>query len=135
MSVTTLSERLELMRLGDEVEAVFLLPDRSLYRGIALLEGEVIKVGAAEHVVNPRQIWITLDKGRFEVTDECGVLNPKTIAVTFIRHSEVSQVKKISIPLPKPPAVKPVITPEAVKPVFRPIPRDPRTIGIKNELG
>jgi len=158
MGVTTLLERLELMRIGDEVNVVFLEPDRSLfYKDGVLLEGEVINRDNVKK--GARKLWVTLDGKRYGVTDENGILNPKTIGVTFIRHTETSQVKKIIMPVPTPPLNKPVPTPPLNKPVptpplnkpvptpplnkpvptpplnkpvFRPVPRDPRSF-VKNE--
>ena len=131
MGVTTLLERLELMRIGDEVNVVFLQPDRSLfYKDGVLLEGEVINRDDVKK--GARTLWVTLDDKQYDVTDENGILNPKTIGVTFVRHTETSQVKKIAVPVPTPPLNKPVPTPPLNKPVFRPVPRDPRSF-VKNE--
>lgn len=125
MSITTLDERLELMRIGDEVEVVFLEINKKLstYTSV-ILEGENVKGDGS--VKNPRKIWVSVDETRRPITDDNGVLVPGVIRVTFIRHSQASQVKKRSVPVPKPPLNKPA----PVKAKF-PIPRDPRTIGQK----
>ena len=120
------------MRIGDEVEIVFLQPDRTLLtRTGVILEGRVLSGEGLPK--DARELWVTLDEQRYQVTDDKGVLNQKVIRVTFIRHSEASQAKKINYPIPKPPTVKP--TAVLAKPAPRPIPRDPRTIGSNSVKG
>lgn len=126
MAVIMLSEIVDLIRIGDEVEIVFLEEDKTLTARIVLVEGSVVLDALGNKT---RHLWVILDEQKYVIQDEQGVVNQKLIRITFIQHSSVSQVKKL--PVPTAPTKRPIpmapVAPEA-KPVFRPIPRDPRTI-------
>lgn len=112
-------ELVDRIRIGDEVEIVFLEEDKSLLTRTVLVEGVSTSDSSGKKT---RHLWANLDEKKYVIQDEEGNVNPKLIRITFLSHSPVSETKKF--PVPRPPVNKPTI----VKAKF-PVPQDPRTIG------
>lgn len=121
MAVLMISEIVDLIRIGDEVEIVFIEEDRTLIMRTVLIEGVSIfnALGA-----KTRHLWAILDEKKYIIQNEEGVVNIKLIRITFRSHSPRSHKKRFPVPMAP---LKPIIS--EARAAFRPVPRDPRTIG------